>query len=140
MATPAGGCSWLVTARSRHRALAGTSALESGGPRGWSCAGSATIIHHRLHLDMRRGMLAREMACWSAAPAAGQPLDVPSVASVFASRRDKAADPLLSASLHGRLGLAVTQQVHASYRSLLSGHRRQVLALARAGARPLRVL
>lgn len=38
----------------------------------------------------------------------GAPLDVPSVASVFGSRWDKAADPLLPFSLHGRLGLAIT--------------------------------
>ena len=51
----------------------------------------------------------------------GESLDVPSVASVFVSRWDKAADPLLPQALHGRLGLAVTQQVYASYRSLLTG-------------------
>jgi transaldolase len=69
---------------------------------------------------------------------AGQPLDVPSVASVFVSRWDKAADPLLPASLHGRLGLAVTQTVYASYRALLADER--WARLASAGARPQRVL
>jgi transaldolase len=70
--------------------------------------------------------------------AAGQGLDVPSVASVFVSRWDKAADPLLPAPLHGRLGLAVTQKVYAAYRALLGSGRWQ--ALERAGARPQRVL
>ena len=70
--------------------------------------------------------------------AAGQPLDVPSVASLFVSRWDKAADPLLPASLHGRLGLAVTQAVYASYRSLLTNER--WTKLAAKGARPQRVL
>jgi transaldolase len=68
----------------------------------------------------------------------GEPLDVPSVASVFVSRWDKAADPLLPRTLHGRLGLAVTQKVYASYRSLLSEER--WAKLAAAGARPQRVL
>lgn len=69
---------------------------------------------------------------------AGLPLNVPSVASVFISRWDKAADPLLPRTLHGRLGLAVTQKVYASYRSLLEQKRWR--ALAEAGARPQRVL
>jgi transaldolase len=67
-----------------------------------------------------------------------QPLDVPSVASVFVSRWDKAADALLPKALHGRLGTAVTEQVYASYRSLLSEER--WTRLADAGARPQRVL
>lgn len=70
--------------------------------------------------------------------AAGQPVDVPSVASLFVSRWDKAADALLPAPLHGRLGLAVTQKVYASYCSLLASDRWQ--ALAGAGARPQRLL
>ncbi len=70
--------------------------------------------------------------------AAGQDLDVPSVASVFVSRWDRAADPLLPAGLHGRLGLAVTQRVYAAYRALLDSERWQ--ALARDGALPQRVL
>jgi transaldolase len=69
---------------------------------------------------------------------AGEPLDVPSVASVFVSRWDKAADPLLPPTLHGRLGLAVSQAVYASYRSLLSDERWS--RLAEAGARPQRLL
>jgi transaldolase len=70
--------------------------------------------------------------------ASSQPLDVPSVASVFVSRWDKAADAMLPKSLHGRLGLAVTEEVYSSYRSLLSEER--WAKLAGAGARPQRVL
>jgi transaldolase len=70
--------------------------------------------------------------------AAGLSLAVPSVASLFVSRWDKAADPLLPADLHGKLGLAVTQKVYASYRALLADQR--WTKLAAAGARPQRVL
>lgn len=69
---------------------------------------------------------------------AGQSLDVPSVASVFVSRWDRAADPLLPPDLHGRLGLAVTQKVYSSYCALLASPRWR--KLADAGARPQRVL
>lgn len=68
----------------------------------------------------------------------GLPLDVPSVASIFVSRWDKAADPGLPTEMHGKLGLAVCDKVHASYRSLLQDER--WTALAAAGARPQRVL
>ncbi|MHB8680868.1 MAG: transaldolase family protein [Acidimicrobiales bacterium] len=70
--------------------------------------------------------------------AAGLSLDVPSVASLFVSRWDKAADPLLPRELHGKLGIAVVQKVYAAYRSLLASERWK--ALADAGARPQRVL
>lgn len=70
--------------------------------------------------------------------AEGKPLDVPSVASVFVSRWDRAADPLLPARLHGKLGLAVTEKVYASHRTLLASDRWK--ALASAGARPQRAL
>lgn len=63
---------------------------------------------------------------------------MPSVASVFVSRWDKAADPLLPPGLHGRLGLAVTQKVYAAYRALLDSDRWK--ALERAGAKAQRVL
>ena len=53
--------------------------------------------------------------------AKGEHLEVPSVASVFVSRWDKAADPLLPAHLHASLGLAMAKQAYASYRELLSG-------------------
>jgi transaldolase len=65
-------------------------------------------------------------------------LAVPSVASVFISRWDSAADPLLPAALHGSLGLAMAQKTYAFHVQLLSDQRWQ--ALAEAGARPQRVL
>ena len=63
---------------------------------------------------------------------------MPSVASVFISRWDSAADPLLPPTLHGRLGLAMAQKTYSSHLQLLSDKRWQ--ALAEAGARPQRVL
>jgi transaldolase len=69
---------------------------------------------------------------------AGLDLAVPSVASVFISRWDSAADPLLPPALHGSLGLAMAQKTYASHVQLLSDQRWQ--ALAGAGARPQRVL
>ncbi|MGH9092363.1 MAG: transaldolase family protein, partial [Acidimicrobiales bacterium] len=65
-------------------------------------------------------------------------LDIPSVASLFISRWDKAADPLLPVSEHGQLGLAVANKVYASYRAMLDGDRWK--ALEDAGAKPQRVL
>jgi transaldolase len=69
---------------------------------------------------------------------AGQDLAIPSVASIFVSRWDSAADPLLPPDLHGRLGLAVAEKTYFSYRSLLASDRWK--ALADAGAQPQRVL
>ena len=69
---------------------------------------------------------------------AGKDLRVASVASVFVSRWDKAADPLLPAHLHSTLGLAMAKKAYASYRTLLSGKR--WANLAAAGARPQRLL
>ena len=69
---------------------------------------------------------------------AGLDLAVPSVASLFISRWDTAADPLLPPALHGSLGLAMAQQTYASHLQLLAD--RRWLALAEAGARPQRVL
>ena len=63
---------------------------------------------------------------------------MPSVASVFISRWDSAADPVLPSALHGTLGLAMAQKTYASHLRLLSDQRWQ--ALAEAGARPQRVL
>ena len=63
---------------------------------------------------------------------AGLDLAVPSVASVFISRWDSAADPLLPSALHGSLGLAMAQKTYASHVQLLSDQRWQ--ALAEAGA------
>jgi len=69
---------------------------------------------------------------------AGLDLAVPSVASVFISRWDSAADPLLPPARHGGLGLAMAQKTYSSHLQLLSDKRWQ--ALAEAGARPQRVL
>jgi transaldolase len=69
---------------------------------------------------------------------AGLDLAVPSVASVFISRWDSAADPLLPPALHSGLGLAMAQKTYSSHLQLLSDKRWQ--ALAEAGARPQRVL
>jgi transaldolase len=69
---------------------------------------------------------------------AGLDLAVPSVASVFISRWDSAADPLLPPALHGVLGLAMAQKACSSRLQLLSGERWR--ALAGAGARPQRLL
>jgi transaldolase len=68
----------------------------------------------------------------------GLDLAVPSVASLFISRWDSTADPLLPPALHGGLGLAMAQKTYASHLQLLSDKRWQ--ALAEAGARPQRVL
>jgi transaldolase len=69
---------------------------------------------------------------------AGLDLAVPSVASLFISRWDAAADPMLPPALHGGLGLAMAQKTYSSHLQLLSDKRWQ--ALAEAGARPQRVL
>ncbi len=68
----------------------------------------------------------------------GQHVRVPSVASVFVSRGDRAADPLLPGHLHATLGLAMAHKVYASYCSMLSSEHRQMLVAA--GACPQRVL
>lgn len=70
--------------------------------------------------------------------AANQPLPVGSVASVFVSRWDAAADPRLPDDLHGKTALAVMQQIFASYQDLLGSDRWK--ALAAAGALPQKVL
>ena len=63
---------------------------------------------------------------------------VGSVASLFISRWDVAANPQLPAELHNRLGIAVGQQTYRAYRELLASPRWQKLAAA--GARPQRLL
>ena len=70
--------------------------------------------------------------------AAGAPLDVHSVASLFVSRWDTNADPLLPPELHGRLGVAMAQLAYAAHQELLASERwRRVAA---AGAPPQRLL
>ncbi len=65
-------------------------------------------------------------------------LAVPSVASLFVSRWDAAANPLLPGELHNQLGIAVAQKAYSAYRALLGGERWR--RLAAAGARPQRLL
>lgn len=65
-------------------------------------------------------------------------LDVASVASIFMSRWDVAANPRLPAALRNKLGLAVGQRAFAAYRDLLTSERWD--RLAQAGARPQRLL
>ena len=64
---------------------------------------------------------------------AGLDLAVPSVASLFISRWDSAADPLLPPALHGTLGLAMAQK---DLRLPSAAARGPALAGARRGRRP----
>jgi len=70
--------------------------------------------------------------------AAGLDPHVASVASLFISRWDVAANPQLPADLHNQLGIAVGKQSYRAYRQLLASPR--WLTLAAAGARPQRLL
>jgi transaldolase len=70
--------------------------------------------------------------------AKGESLAVPSVASIFVSRWDVAANPLLPRRLHEKLGVATTEMVYAAYSDLCASERFQ--SLKRLGARPQRVL
>lgn len=70
--------------------------------------------------------------------ARGLPLPVGSVASLFVSRWDAAADPTLPAGLRSRLGLAVVQKTYAAYCDLLASARWR--SLAAGGALPQKVL
>ncbi len=70
--------------------------------------------------------------------AAGLPPNVPSVASVFVSRWDKAVLGKVPEPLRDRLGIAVAKRAYAAYRALLNSDRWQ--RLANAGARPQRLL
>ncbi|MBV8459170.1 MAG: hypothetical protein JO122_21470 [Acetobacteraceae bacterium] len=70
--------------------------------------------------------------------AAGLAPDVPSVASVFISRWDRAVTDKLPAELQNKLGIAVAEQAYKSYRELLRSDRWQ--ALQNCGARAQRLL
>jgi transaldolase len=70
--------------------------------------------------------------------AAGLDPKVGSVASLFISRWDVAANKQLPDELHNQLGIAVGQQTYRAYRELLASKRWQKLAAA--GARPQRLL
>lgn len=69
---------------------------------------------------------------------AGLDPSVPSVASVFVSRWDKAVASDVPRPLRNRLGIVVARLAYAAYRELLNSDR--WLRLANAGARPQRLL
>jgi transaldolase len=69
---------------------------------------------------------------------AGLKPDVPSVASVFVSRWDRAVADQVPAELHNRLGIAMMGRTYAAYRDLLDSERWR--SLAAAGAKPQRAL
>ncbi len=64
--------------------------------------------------------------------------DVPSVASLFMSRWDKAVAGTVPAELENRLGLAIGGRAYRAYREFLASDR--VQRLMNAGARPQRLL
>jgi transaldolase len=68
----------------------------------------------------------------------GLPLPVGSVASVFVSRWDAAADPRLPGELRAKLGIAAVQKTYAAYCRLLASDRWR--RLAAGGALPQKVL
>ena len=70
--------------------------------------------------------------------AAGLPLNVASVASLFISRWDKAVSDKVPRGLKDRLGLAIATAAYAAYRAVIASARFQ--RLANAGARPQRLL
>ncbi len=63
---------------------------------------------------------------------------IASVASIFVSRWDVAANPSLPTTLHNHLGIAVAQQIYGCHRELLASAR--WLKLQAAGARPQRLV
>ena len=63
---------------------------------------------------------------------------IESVASLFVSRWDVAANDEISPPFHNRLGIAVAMQTYKTYRDLLASERWQ--RLAAAGGRPQRLL
>ena len=69
---------------------------------------------------------------------AGLDPSIPSVASLFISRWDKAVIDDAPAELRGELGIAVAKRAYAAYRELLDSERWQ--RLANEGARPQRLL
>ncbi len=70
--------------------------------------------------------------------AVGLPPDVPSVASLFMSRWDRAVAETAPAELVNRLGLAIGRRAYRGYVELLASPR--VMRLMNAGARPQRLL
>jgi transaldolase len=70
--------------------------------------------------------------------AAGLSADVRSVASLFISRWDVAANEKVPTALHNTLGMAVSRQAYKAYRDILESDRFQ--RLANVGARAQRLL
>jgi transaldolase len=70
--------------------------------------------------------------------AVGRSPRVACVGSLFVSRWDKAANHVVPAELHNRLGIAIAGQTYRAYRELLSSPRWQTLAAA--GAQSQRLL
>ena len=70
--------------------------------------------------------------------AAGRDPQVPSVASLFVSRWDRAVSDAVPAALRNRLGIAIAGRTYRAYRELLASERWRKLAAA--GARPQRLL
>lgn len=69
---------------------------------------------------------------------AGLDVLIPSVASLFISRWDKAVMDRVPGDLRDRLGIAIAKRAHRAYRDLLESDR--FLRLANEGARPQRLL
>jgi transaldolase len=69
---------------------------------------------------------------------AGKSPDVPSVASLFVSRWDRAVASTLPKELHMQLGIAMAQRTYKAYRALLRSPRWQ--RIYNSGARPQRLL
>jgi transaldolase len=69
---------------------------------------------------------------------AGLDLKVASVASLFVSRWDVAANAQVPPALHNRLGIAIAMRTYQAHGELLASERWQ--RLAKAGARPQRLL
>ena len=69
---------------------------------------------------------------------AGLPANVGSVASVFISRWDVAANPKVPEQLRDKLGVAIAQRTYKAYRDLLTTPRWQ--AIIKAGYNPQRLL
>jgi transaldolase len=70
--------------------------------------------------------------------AAGLDPRIESVASLFVSRWDVAAEERVSPQFHNRLGVAIAMRTYKAYRDLLASERWRKLAMA--GARPQRLL
>ena len=96
---------------------------------------NVTLLFSRAHYTAAANAY---MAGLERRAAAGQSLDVHSVASVFISRWDRAANDKLPGELQNKLGVAIGQQTYKAYRDLLDSDRWQ--RLANLGARPQRLL